>query len=52
MTQQLRHAAKNWLPTAEMVGRIVVTLLCGMMVGHLILDLIHTMALWHSPLPP
>jgi hypothetical protein len=35
-----------------MVGRVVVILLSGGMVGYLILDLVHTMALWHSPLVP
>jgi hypothetical protein len=50
--EQFRHAAEDLLPTAEMVGRIVVILLGGVMAGYLILDLAHTMALWHSPLSP
>jgi len=50
--EQLRHAAEDLLPTAEMVGRVVIVLLTGVMVGYLILDLVHTMALWHSPLVP
>lgn len=50
--EQLRHAVEDLLPTAEMVGRIVVILLSGVMVGYLILDLLHTVALWRSPLSP
>jgi hypothetical protein len=50
--EQLRHAVEDVLPTAEMAGRVVVILLSGVMVGYLILDLLHTMALWHSPLSP
>lgn len=50
--EQLRDAVEDLMPTAEMVGRIVVILLSAVMVGYLILDLVHTMALWHSPLSP
>jgi hypothetical protein len=50
--EQQPHVAEDPLPTAEMVGRVVVILLSGVMVGYLMLDLVHTMALWHSPLVP
>ena len=48
----LGHVAEDLRPAAELVGRVVVILLTGVMVGYLILDLVHTMALWHSPLVP
>jgi hypothetical protein len=46
------RVAKDLQLTAQTVGRIVVILLGGVMVGYLMLDLVHTIALWHSPLMP